>query len=103
MQFFHIFFIEKKNQTYKGQKPDIFFRGITEDRGAGNVKGSFEGDFGVENNSFYLVKNRFCFLSFFSLLKHQKIIVFQQMCSSVYQDFPFHQSWYQTYGLQMPM
>jgi len=65
------------------------------------VKGSFEGDFGVENNSFYLVKNRFFFLSFFSLLKHQKIIVFQQMCSSVYQDFPFHQSWYQTYGLQM--
>ena len=65
------------------------------------MKGSFEGDFGVENNSFYLVKNRFFFLSFFSLLKHQKIIVFQQMCSSVYQDFPFHQSWYQTYGLQM--
>ena len=28
------------------------------------MKGSFEGDFGVENNSFYLVKNRFFFLSF---------------------------------------
>ena len=23
------------------------------------------------------------------------------MCSSVYQDFPFHQSWYQTYRFQM--